>query len=54
MREVEALLRSESVIFERFAQELVKREELDYDDIEAIFKEYGKANPRVASKYVPQ
>ncbi len=53
LREVEALLRSENVLFERFAQELIKREELDYDDIEAIFKEYGKANPRVASKYTP-
>ncbi len=53
MREVEALLKSEIVLFERFAQELIKKEELDYDDIEAIFKEYGKANPRVASKYVP-
>ena len=53
MKDVEALLRSENVVFERFAQELIKKEELDYDDIEAIFKEYGKANPRVASKYTP-
>ena len=54
MKEVEALLKKESVIFERFAQELIKRQELDFDDIEAIFKEYGKANPRVSSKYIPK
>jgi hypothetical protein len=27
---------------ERFAAELLAREELDYDDIAAIFQEYGK------------
>ena len=54
MKEVEALLRKESVIFERFAKELVERQELDYDDIEAIFKEYGKSNPRVTAKYIPK
>ncbi|MBI4432203.1 MAG: AAA family ATPase [Candidatus Omnitrophica bacterium] len=54
MKEVEGLLRKENVIFERFAQELIKKQELDYDDIEAIFKEYGKSNPRVTSKYVPK
>ena len=54
MKAVEKLLKDENVIFERFAQELIKKEELDYDDIEAIFKEYGKANPRVASKYIPK
>ncbi len=53
LKDVEVLLKSENVIFERFAQELIKKEELDYDDIEAIFKEYGKANPRITSKYVP-
>ena len=54
MKEVEGLLKKENVIFERFAQELLKREELDYDDIEAIFKEYGKANPRLTAKYIPK
>lgn len=53
LAEVEALLRREEVLFERFAKELLERGELDYDDIEAIFKEYGKANPRVSSKFVP-
>ncbi len=54
LKEVEELLRAESVIFERFAKELLERSELDYDDIEAIFKEYGKSNPRVTAKYIPQ
>ena len=53
LRQVEDLLKKENVIFERFATELIKRLELDFDDIEAIFKEYGKANPRVAAKYIP-
>jgi len=50
---VEDLLKKEDEIFERFAKELIARQELDYDDIEAIFKEYGKLNPRVEAKYVP-
>ncbi len=54
MKSVEDLLKKENVIFERFANELIARLELDYDDIEAIFKEYGKSNPRVTSKYIPK
>lgn len=46
LKEVEELLAKEKNIFERFAHELLTREELDYDEIEAIFAEYGKANPR--------
>ena len=42
-KEVEDLLTKERVILDRFAAELLKREELEYDDIEAIFAEYGKA-----------
>lgn len=53
LKEVEELLRKENVIFERFAKELLERNELDYDDIEAIFKEYGKSNPRVSAKFTP-
>jgi cell division protease FtsH len=53
MKSVEDLLKKENVIFERFATELIQRQELDYDEIEAIFKEYGKSNPRVTSKYLP-
>jgi len=44
--EVEALLKQEKDLFERFARELLTKQELDYDQIEAIFAEYGKANPR--------
>ena len=47
MRAVEELLVQEKVIFERFAHELLVKQELEYDEIEAIFAEYGKANPRV-------
>ncbi len=53
LKDVEDLLKRESVIFERFANELIARLELDFDDIEAIFKEYGKSNPRVTSKFIP-
>src|SRR3989338_7925365 len=38
----EQLLRQEDALLERFAQELLKREELEYDDIEAVFVEFGK------------
>lgn len=50
LKEVEELLVKEKVIFERFAQELLQKEELDYDEIEAIFNEYGKPNPRMFSE----
>ena len=42
VKDVEVLLRAEDVLLERFASELLKKEELEYDDIEAIFTEYGK------------
>lgn len=42
VKEVDALLRKEDVLLERFKDELLKHNELEYDDIEAIFKEYGK------------
>lgn len=42
VKDVETLLRSEDALLERFAQELLKKEELEYDDIEALFVEYGK------------
>ena len=41
-QEVEAILRKEIKLLDRFAMELLKHEELDYDEIELIFKEYGK------------
>ncbi len=46
---VDDLLRKEDQLLERFADELFKREELEYDDIEAIFVECGKVNPRQIS-----
>ncbi|MFC1674455.1 AAA family ATPase [Candidatus Omnitrophota bacterium] len=45
MREAEDLLRKESALLERFAKELILKEELNYDEIEAIFKEFGKVRP---------
>ncbi|MCM8775188.1 MAG: AAA family ATPase, partial [Candidatus Omnitrophica bacterium] len=39
LSEVEDLLRKENVIFERFAHELLVKEELEYDEIEAIKKD---------------
>ena len=46
IREVEELLTKERKILDRFAHELLVREELEFDEIEEIFAEYGKANPR--------
>jgi len=46
MQSVEELLTRERAIFDRFVNELLTKEELDYDEIEAIFKEYGKENQR--------
>ena len=48
LAEVEALLRKEKDLFERFAHELLTKQELDYDEIEAVFAEFGKVNPRRA------
>jgi cell division protease FtsH len=45
LREVEDLLRAEEKLLERLAQELLAKEELNYDEIEAIFKEFGKNRP---------
>jgi len=42
LRDVDGLLTQEDVLLERFASELLKKEELEYDEIEAIFAEYGK------------
>ena len=50
MREVEAILGAEKHIVERFARELVAKEELEYDEIAAIFLEYGKP-PRLATSH---
>ena len=36
------MLTREDVLLERFKDELLKRNELEYDDIESIFAEYGR------------
>jgi cell division protease FtsH len=41
VKTVEESLRGNREILDRFAHELLKREELEYDEIIAIFKEYG-------------
>jgi len=47
LKEVEDLLTRESALLDRFAQELLTKDELNYDEIEAIFKEFGKTRPSV-------
>ncbi|MDI6605968.1 MAG: AAA family ATPase [Candidatus Omnitrophota bacterium] len=46
LKEVEELLRKEEPLLERLSQELVNKQELNYDEIEAIFKEFGKSRPK--------
>ncbi|MBI4652994.1 AAA family ATPase [Candidatus Kuenenbacteria bacterium] len=41
VKEVEEILKKEWKIVERFANELLQKEELEYDEIEEIFKEEG-------------
>jgi len=42
LKDVEDLLKKEWKITEHIALELLKKEELEYDEIDAIFKDYGK------------
>jgi len=42
LQDAEALLQREDALLERFKDELLKKDELEYDDIEAVFAEYGK------------
>lgn len=42
VKEVDEFLRKEWPLVERFAQELFKRNELEFDEIHSIFSEYGK------------
>ena len=42
LKEDEVLLKEEKVLLDRFARELLTKEELEFDEIEAIFKEYNK------------
>lgn len=51
LQSVEDLLRRENTLLERFKDELLKKDELEYDEIEAVFVEYGK--PRVLPTLSP-
>lgn len=48
-QEVEQLLKQEDQLLDRFANELLAKEELEYDEIDSIFKEYGKTSSRKIS-----
>lgn len=50
LKDVEELLSRERPLLERFVKELLEKEELDYDEIDAIFKEYGKVNVKFSPK----
>ena len=41
-KEVEEIIYQEKEVVEYFAQELLKKEELEYDEIVEIFKKHGK------------
>jgi len=45
LKETVELLKKEEPLLERLAKELVAKEELNYDEIEAIFKDFGKSRP---------
>lgn len=45
LKEVTELLKKEEALLDRLAKELLAKEELNYDEIEAIFKEFGKNRP---------
>jgi len=45
LKEVQDLLKVNEKLLDRLAEGLVAKEELDYDEIEAIFKEFGKVRP---------
>jgi cell division protease FtsH len=46
LKEVQEILNQEHDLFEHFAQELLKKEELEYDEIVEIFRKYGKERPQ--------
>ncbi|MDP2913423.1 MAG: AAA family ATPase [Candidatus Omnitrophota bacterium] len=49
LKEVEELLQKEKPLLERFVKELLEHEELEYDEIDNIFREYGKTHLNMAS-----
>lgn len=48
LKDVEDLLSKEKPILERLVKELLAKEELEYDEVEAIFLEYGKLRTKGA------
>ena len=49
LKEVEELLKKEWDIVEKLVKELLDKEELEFDEIEAIFKQFHKDEPAVSS-----
>mgnify|MGYP000530603624 CR=1 FL=1 len=49
LSEVKEILAQERDLLEHFAQELLKKEELEYDEIVEIFKKHGKGRPQESS-----
>ncbi|MDO8535990.1 MAG: AAA family ATPase [Candidatus Omnitrophota bacterium] len=47
-KDVETLLLNEKPILERLIRELLSKEELEYDEVEAIFNEFGKTHMKSA------
>jgi ATP-dependent Zn protease len=45
LAEITELLKKEEPLLDRLAKELTLKEELNYDEIEAIFKEFDKTRP---------
>jgi cell division protease FtsH len=48
LKETESLLKQELPLLETLSQKLLVKEELEYDEIEAIFKEAGKSRPTIS------
>ena len=48
LKDVEDLLVKEKPIIERLVKELLEKQELEYDEVEAIFQEYGKLHTKSA------
>lgn len=46
LKDVETLLTKEKPILDRIVKELLEKEELEYDEVEAIFTEYGKSHTK--------
>ncbi|NTV52290.1 MAG: ATP-dependent zinc metalloprotease FtsH [Candidatus Firestonebacteria bacterium] len=51
--DTERTLKKNWKIVERFVQELLVKEELDYDEIDKIFAEFGKAHPVISLPVAP-